>query len=79
MKDGVPDPNNDVDREAFLYWVKFGDYYQWEHIIQFDSFDTLKHLIETTDFQSVSRKVKEFADRELKKVRQEWLDIILSE
>ena len=24
-----PDPNNDIDRDAFLHWVKFSDWYNF--------------------------------------------------
>ena len=72
----VPDPNNDIEKDAFLHWVKYSDYYQWPHIVQFDSWDDLEKVINTTDWRLVSSKMKEHFDLELREIRKKWLSLL---
>ena len=55
---GVPDPNNDRDKDSFLYWVRFADFYQWPHVLTFDSWDDLLILTQTVDWTSISKKMR---------------------
>jgi len=52
----VPDPNNDVDKAAFLYWVKFADFYLWPGIKTFDSWSELTRLTTVTGWTAESSK-----------------------
>jgi hypothetical protein len=54
---GVPDPNDDRNRTAFVHWARFGDWYTWPHIVQFNSWSDLGAAINHTDWHSVSTKM----------------------
>ena len=70
---GCPDPNNDKDRDAFLYWVKFGDFWQFPHIIQFDSWSDLKKIIHKTNWTNVSKNMLLWGSKELEETKKRWL------
>ena len=73
---GCPDPNNDKDRDAFLYWVKFGDFWQFPHIIQFDSWSDLKTIIDNPDktyWKDVSKNMLLWGSKELEETKKRWL------
>jgi hypothetical protein len=53
------DPNDDLTPEAIEYWNQFADFYQWPHVIIFDSWEDLVQKVKTTNFKEVSRKMKE--------------------
>jgi len=72
----IPDPNNDVDRNAFLHWIKFSDFYQWPHILQFSSWKELSDIVDTTEWKSVSEKMKVFHAQHLADTRKRWADLI---
>jgi hypothetical protein len=72
----IPDPNNDVSREAFLYWVAYADFYQWNHIIYFDSWPDLILKIDTTDWTRVSSLMLQYAKTQLTQVEQQWTEVI---
>jgi hypothetical protein len=55
----MPDPNNDRDKEAFLYWIRFADFYQWPHILTFESWDDLGSLTNATDWNKISTQMRE--------------------
>ena len=70
-------PNTEIDQdpEAEMYWMQLADFYDWPHIIQFDSYDHLKDLLLTTDLNAVSANMKdEMALRNLQST-QSWCDI----
>ena len=69
--ENVPDPNNDLDEDAVKFWLQFADYYQWPHIIYFDSIEDLVDKMLTIDLKEISRRMEEHN----KKVRQEIKDI----
>jgi hypothetical protein len=52
----VPDPNNDVDKAAFLYWVRFADFYLWPGIKTFGSWSELTRLTTVTGWTAESSK-----------------------
>jgi hypothetical protein len=52
------DPNDDSNVEAIKYWLSFSDFYQWPHITTFDSAEDLLLKLNSTDFQSISQKMK---------------------
>lgn len=55
VKMGIPDPNNDRDKDAFLYWVRYADFYQWPHIVKFNSWAHLGRIINNTLWTTVSK------------------------
>lgn len=51
------DPNDDLNYDAILEWIKLSDYYTHPYIIQFDSFEHLIQLLTTTDLNEISNKM----------------------
>ena len=47
------DPNNEFHQQAILEWISLADFYQFPHVIQFDSFEECVEKIAATDLQSV--------------------------
>ena len=74
----APDPNDDRSRDAFIYWVKFGDFYQWPHIIQFDSWDHLRTEItkDNDQWKKISDDMKRTASIYLNRTLDKWYSII---
>ena len=74
----IPDPNNDKSRDAFVYWVKFGDFYRWPHILTFDSWKDLEIKINKTDaeWRVLSESIKEAASRQFSRTLKQWYNII---
>lgn len=42
------DPNENNDIEELQYWLSFADWYQWKHLIYFDSWEDLYRKLEST-------------------------------
>jgi hypothetical protein len=77
LKDStVPDPNDDLTREAFLFWVKKGDFWTFEHILTFDSWGALQTILDETDFQEVSRNMRLAHRVYLDETRSTWEDLL---
>ena len=73
---GVPDPNNDHDRTSVRYWLNFSDFYQWPHITYYDSTDDLVQKLTTTDFPSISKKMKEHNKQLKENLLRKWKEIL---
>jgi hypothetical protein len=54
------DPNDEVNPDAISYWMSFSDFYQFPHLIYFDSWADLLEKALNTDFLEVSNKMKLF-------------------
>jgi hypothetical protein len=55
------DPNNYVDTDLVMEWTRLADFYDPEnmpHIVQFDSFDHLRELLEITPLAAVSERMR---------------------
>lgn len=72
----VPDPNNDVDKDAFLHWVRFADFYQWPHIVQFDSWGSLSAIVEESDWGAISRGMLATHRAELQRTENTWKELL---
>jgi hypothetical protein len=72
----VPDPNNDKNYTAIRYWLNFSDFYQWPHIIYYESTDDLIQKLDTTDFWMVSRKMKKYNKQFSKNLLNKWKQIL---
>lgn len=68
----IPDPNDDLHKDAFLYWIRYADYYQWPHIIQFGSWEELERLIASSAWTDISHKMKIYHQRELENTKRVW-------
>jgi replicative DNA helicase len=54
------------------YWLKFSDFYQFPHLILFDSWEDLIQKSITTNFQEVSQKMKEYNKVYKKNLINQW-------
>ena len=73
----VPDPNNDMDEDAVRYWLKFADFYQWPHIIYFDSVDDLVEKMMTVDLNEISRRMAVFNNKTRLSIKDSWSQVLL--
>ena len=69
------DPNDELSREAMLHWFAFGDFYEWPHIVHYDSWDDLLVKLEETDLDAVSRAMAEYNAQVLDELRNDWMRI----
>ncbi|CAF0805270.1 unnamed protein product [Rotaria sp. Silwood1] len=72
----VPDPNSDLDRTAIRYWLNFSDYYQWPHIIYYESVEDLIEKLTSTDFRMISKKMKEYNKQVGTTLLEKWKHIL---
>lgn len=73
----VPDPNNDMDEDAVHYWLNFADFYQWPHVIYFDSVDDLVDKMMTVDLDEISRRMRQFNDQVRHSIKATWSKVLL--
>ncbi|ELU02146.1 hypothetical protein CAPTEDRAFT_206071 [Capitella teleta] len=72
----LPDPNNDTDVESLKYWIPFSDFYQWPHVIIFNTLDELIIKMKTTDLIEVSQLMKQYNLQEKKRVMNIWKEVL---
>ena len=73
----VPDPNNDLDEEAVKYWLRFADFYQWPHIIYYESMEDLIDKMLTIDLKEISNRMKEHNIKVRQDLKDLWSKVIL--
>jgi hypothetical protein len=73
----IPDPNNERDRTAIRYWLKFSDFYQWPHIIYFNSTEELATKLITTNLTQVSENMSIYNQYVKKTVHHHWHEILV--
>jgi len=72
----IPDPNNELDRNAIRYWLQFSDFYQWPHITYFNSTDDLAMKLINTNLTEVSRNMKIYNANVTKTLHEQWRQIL---
>ncbi|CAF1444876.1 unnamed protein product, partial [Rotaria sordida] len=72
----IPDPNNEFDLHAIRYWLKFSDFYQWPHIIYFNSTDELVIKLTTTNLTQVSLNMKVYNANLKQYLFEQWRQIL---
>ena len=75
----IPDPNNEQNKDAIRYWIKFADFYQMPHITYFDSVSDLIDIlgkITPTKLQQVSARMKEYNTVDYRKLLAKWRTIL---
>jgi hypothetical protein len=73
----IPDPNNDLDEDAVHYWLQFADFYQWPHIIYFESVDDLVNKMLTVDLAEISRRMAKYNERVRQLIKDVWSKVLL--
>lgn len=74
----TPDPNCDTDLSAIEHWLEFADFYQWPHIVQFDSMGDLVMKMSQTDLKRVSRGMLKHTRATKFSVKQKWRQILVN-
>jgi hypothetical protein len=72
----IPDPNNEFDRNAIRYWIKFSDFYQWPHITYYNSTDELVMKLKTTNLRQVSENMKRYNAKLKRNLYDQWGHIL---
>ena len=72
----IPDPNNELDREAIQYWLKFADFYQWPYIIYYNSTEDLVRKLSITDFRDISAKMSNYNKKVKYNLLETWKKIL---
>ena len=72
VMDNSFDPNNDYDKKSFLHWIEYADYYQWPHIIKFNSWADLAHIITHQDWDESSANMLAYHKIVLEQTKQFW-------
>ena len=72
----IPDPNNDRDRVSIRYWLNFSDFYQWPHIVYYESTDDLIKKLGTTDFSMISKKMEIYNKQFSENLKNKWKNIL---
>jgi len=75
----IPDPNNERDKAAIQYWIKFADFYQLPHITYFVSVgDLVEKLskITLTELKQISDRMKEANALALEVLLEKWRRIL---
>jgi hypothetical protein len=73
------DPNRWDDTDVMMDWARLSDFYDPEtmpHVVQFDSFEHLRHLLETTNLEAVSRRMLAHAATRRAAVVAAWRDVL---
>jgi hypothetical protein len=73
---GVPDPNNERDKDAIQYWLRYADFYQWPHIIYYDSYEDLIQKMSNTNLKEVSEKMKVYNVKARNELITKWTTIL---
>lgn len=55
VKEDLPDPQAERNYESMFHWIGYSDWYQWENVVLFDSWEDAVRKALTTDFAKVSR------------------------
>jgi len=75
----IPDPNNEKDKDAIRYWIKFADFYQMPHITYFDSVSGLVDKLDKmtrTELLQISARMKEYNAVALQELLGKWQKIL---
>lgn len=71
-----PDPNDYKSEESFRFWAPRFDCYQLPHITYFDSFDDLRHKLETAKCNEISEKMKFHNNDRKRHILTSWVQLL---
>lgn len=72
----VPNPNDECSKSSIEHWLKFADFYNWPHIILYESFDDLISKMESTNYEEVSSKMASHNKEAKKDIVQRWKEVL---
>lgn len=74
------DPNSEFHLESILEWIKFSDFYRFQHVMQFTSLDHLHELLSSptlkNNLDNVSANMKIFHQQRSRQVHAGWMDVL---
>jgi hypothetical protein len=68
------DPNAEKDAASVAHWLAFADFYTLPHVLTFDSFEHLAHLVDHTDWAAVSARMRSFNVQQRDSLLEAWAD-----
>ena len=69
-------PNSrDLTSAERIHWWLLADFYRWPHIIYFDSAADLVRKIASTDFDAVSRRMREYNRKTERYIERKWRQV----
>lgn len=71
------DPNDERDPQAVRTWLAKADIYCLPHVVLFDSFEHLVHLLDTTDLAALSQRIRHSHAALERRVHEGWKRIML--
>ena len=71
------DPNSDTDLTSLKYWLRYADFYQWPNVIQYDSFENLASLLQSTNLRYVSNEMKGYRSTLRHELQDKWTKELL--
>ena len=83
----VPDPNGSPKvalnastraewERRFDYWMRLADFYQWDHINYFDSWEDLFHKLASVDLVAISKAMRATNAQQRKELVSKWKQIL---
>ena len=72
-----PDPNDDTDAAAIKHWLQYSDFYQWPHIVYYDSIGDLVEKIMHTNLTDVSLRMADHNVKARQQIKSAWSDALL--
>jgi hypothetical protein len=69
---GALDPNAEKDATAIAHWLAFSDFYTLPHVLTFDSFEHLVHIVDHTDWAAVSARMRGFNVQQRHQLLEAW-------
>ena len=76
VKVDLPDPNEFTNLDSLAAWIKYFDYFNFEHVTYFDSFNDLREKIHSCDFDRISQKMAIFNAARLYSIDMGWMKIL---
>jgi hypothetical protein len=70
------DPNDEFSPSALLDWLAYSDFYQWPHVVQFDSFAELFRLLQRADLPLLSQRMGAFNAQTKQGLKLAWKEIL---
>lgn len=77
LEDSWPDPNNDIDEDAIRFWLKFSDFYQWPHIVYYESVDDLVNKMAAADLKNISAAMHQHNTLVKQDIKRTWSKVLL--
>lgn len=71
------DPNNESSMETLMQWLPLSDFYQWPHLVVFDSWEDLFEKLLIVNLEEISKNMLKHNEKEEKQIIREWNEILL--